>query len=267
MNYLIFDIETYPDKPLVEAVHGHSYASVKEQSSRLLHPLFHVPIVIGGLVCDENLRIRSFGAMSGGPDKERETLQFFWETFERYGGGRRNPSQGVGPECALITFNGRSFDLPVIEHRSLRYNLGSADYFSARDKFNNYRYRYAPEFHFDILEFLTNFGAAPKASLDAVAKLIGLPGKTEMDGAEVEGEYEQGNLAGIAEYCMADVALTYFVFLQCQRMRGLLRPDPDAACTEALEYFRAQLGARPFLGELVRALEGRLGTPAQPPPA
>ena len=211
----------------------------------------------------ETLRIHSFGAMFGDPDKERETLQFFWETFERYGGSRRNPPQGLGPECALVTFNGRSFDLPVIEHRSLRYNLGSADYFSTRDKFNNYRYRYAPEFHFDIVEFLTNFGAAPKPSLDAVAKLVGLPGKTEMEGAEVEGEYERGNLAGIAEYCMADVALTYFVFLQCQRMRGLLRPDPDAAYTEALEYFRAQLGARPFLGELVQALERRLEPSAQ----
>lgn len=262
MNYLIFDIETYPDKELVEAVHGRSYASVKEESQRLFHPIFHIPIVIGGLVCDENLRVRSFGAKSGGPEKERETLQFFWETFERYGGGKRVGPPDPGPECALVTFNGRSFDLPVIEHRSLRYGLGSAAYFSARDRFNNYRYRFAPEFHFDLLEFLTNYGATSKTSLDAVAKLLGLPGKTEMDGAQVEGEYERGNLAGIAEYCMRDVALTYFIFLQCQRIRGLLRTDPDAVHIEALEYFRAQLEARPFLAELVRAAESRREQPA-----
>ena len=29
-------------------------------------------------------------------------------------------------------------------------------------------------------------------------------GKTEMDGAQVEGEFERGNLTGIAEYCMSD---------------------------------------------------------------
>ena len=97
-------------------------------------------------------------------------------------------------------------------------------------------------------------GDGPKR---AVAKLVGLSGKTEMDGAEVEGEYERGNLAGIAEYCMADVALTYLVFLQCQRMRGLLRPDPEAARAEALEYFRGQVAARPFLADLVQALERR----------
>ena len=257
MNYIIFDIETYPDKELVEAVHGRSYAKVKEETDRVLHPIFHVPIVIGGLVCDENLRIRSFGAKSGGPGKESETLQFFWQTFERYGGGRRAGPSEPGPGCTLVTFNGRGFDLPVIEHRSLRYGLGSAAYFSTRDKFSNYRYRFAPEFHFDILEFLTNYGATFKTSLDAVAKLLGLPGKTEMDGAQVEGQYERGNLAGIAEYCMSDVALTYFIFLACQRMRGLLRGDANAVRAEAVEYFRAQLEARPFLGELVRAAELR----------
>jgi hypothetical protein len=251
MNYLIFDIETYPDKPLVEAVHGHSYASVKETLDRMLHPIFQIPIVIGGLVCDESLRIRSFGAKHGGPEKERETLQFFWETLERYGGGKRTAQR---PGCILVTFNGRCFDLPVIEHRSLRYGLGSAVYFSTRDRFSNYRYRFAPEFHFDILEFLTNFGACPRTTLDAVAKHIGLPGKTELDGAQIEGEYERGNLAGIAEYCMRDVALTFFVFLQCMRMRGSVA-DPDAVRREALEYFRGQLAARPFLEELVQALD------------
>ncbi len=257
MNYLIFDIETYPDKELVEAVYGRSYASVKEQSDRMLHPVFHIPIVIGGLVCDESMRIRSFGAKFGGPDKERETLQFFWETFERYGGGKRATPPELGPECALVTFNGRGFDLPVVENRSLRYGIGSAEYFSSRDKFNNYRYRYAPEFHFDIVEFLTNFGATFRPSLDAVAKLLGLPGKTEMNGAEVEGEFERGNLTGIAEYCMRDVALTYFIFLQCHRMRGLFRGDFHATYAEAVEYFRGQLANRPFLGDLVRAAEQR----------
>lgn len=252
MNYLILDIETYPDKALVEAVHGRSYENVKEHTERLMHPLFHIPIVIGGLVCDENLKIRSFGAKFGGPEKEQETLQFFWDTFERYGGGKRS-SSGL-PEPVLVTYNGRSFDLPVIEHRSLRYGIGSAAYFSTRDKFNNYRYRFAPEYHFDILEFLTNYGAVFKTSLDAVAKLIGLPGKTEMDGAQVEGEYERGNLAHVAEYCMCDVALTYYVFLQCQRMRGMLRVDPQKVHAEALEYFRGQLQVRPFLDELVKAV-------------
>jgi len=251
MNYLIFDIETYPDKQLVEAVHGRSYASVKESLERMLHPIFHIPIVIGGLVCDEQLKIHSFGAKSGGPEKERETLHFFWETFERYGGGQR---RGELPGCTLVTFNGRCFDMPVIEHRSLRYGLGSASYFSTRDKFLNYRYRFAPGFHFDIVEFLTNFGAVSRCSLDAVAKHLGLPGKTEMDGARVEGEFERGNLAGIAEYCMCDVALTYFIFLQCMVMRGLVR-EPDAVRKEAVEYFRAQLAARPFLQDLVQAQE------------
>ncbi len=248
MNYLIFDIETYPDKSLVEAVFGHSYASVKEKQERMLHPIFHIPIVIGGLVCDENLRIRSFGAQYGGPECERETLKFFWDRFEHYARGKDSP------ECTLVTFNGRSFDLPVIEHRSLRYGLGSAAYFSTRDKFANYRYRFAPEFHFDILEFLTNYGATFKTSLDAVSKLLGLPGKTEMEGAEVEAEFDRGNLAGIAEYCMSDVALTYFIFLQCQRMRGLLRADAVETHAAASEFFRSQLEARPFLGELVKAI-------------
>lgn len=257
MNYLIFDLETYPDKELVEAVTGRSYAKVKEEADRMLHPIFHVPIVIGGLVCDDSMRIRSFGAKFGGPEKEAETLQFFWDTFERYGGCRRGSPPECTPECTLVTFNGRGFDLPVIEHRSLRYGLGSAAYFSTRDKFSNYRYRYAPDFHFDILEFLTNHGATFRTSLDSVAKLLGLPGKTEMDGAQVEGEFERGNLSGIAEYCMLDVALTFFIFLQVQKMRGQLGRDASAARAEAAEFFRAQLPTRPFLADLVHNCEPR----------
>jgi len=250
MNYLIFDIETYPDQALVEAVYSKSYAKVKEESEHLLHPLYHIPIVIGGLVCDENLAIRTFGAKYGGG--EEEILRYFWQTFERYGGGKR------GPQCELVSFNGRCFDLPVIEHRSLRYSLGSAAYFNNRDRFNNYRYRYAPEFHFDIVEFLTNYGAAQRPSLDAVAKLLGLPGKTGMEGARVETEFEHGRLKEIADYCMCDVALTYFIFLECQRMRGLLRAPHAKAFAEAVEFFRNQLATRPFLEELVRAGERRV---------
>jgi predicted PolB exonuclease-like 3'-5' exonuclease len=249
MNYLIFDIETYPDKALVEGVYGRSYAKVKEEAEHLLHPIYHIPIVIGGLVCDEQLQIKSFGAKCGGPEKEHDTLKFFWETFERYGGGKR------GPQCVLVTFNGRCFDLPVIEHRSLGYGLGSAAYFNNRDKFANYRYRFAPDFHFDIVEFLTNYGAAPRTSLDAVAKLLGLPGKTRMDGASIEAEYEHGNLKAIGDYCMCDVALTYFIFLECQRMRGGLRGEADKVRSAAIEYFRGQLKDRPFLQELVQAAE------------
>ena len=59
------------------------------------------------------------------------------------------------------------------------------------------------------------------ASLDEVAQLAGLPGKIGVGGAKVWETYLAGEIAKIRDYCEADTANTYLLFLRYQLLRGV----------------------------------------------
>ena len=52
----------------------------------------------------------------------------------------------------------------------------------------NTRYRYSTDGHFDLMDFLADFGAAKNARLDVYAKLVGFPGKVGVDGSQVAAD-------------------------------------------------------------------------------
>src|SRR5205814_3368936 len=83
----------------------------------------------------------------------------------------------------LVTYNGRAFDLPVIALRALCHGVPLSWYY--REK--GVRYRYSEEGHMDLCDWLADHGATRSGSLDAIAKLIGLPGQVGVDGPQVEG--------------------------------------------------------------------------------
>ena len=128
----------------------------------------------------------------------------------------------------------------------------------------NVRYRYSEEGHLDLCDWLADHGATRSGSLDAVARLIGLPGKVGVDGSQVEGLYMAGQLAAIQRYCLADVAQTALLFLRFRLLQGMLGPDQYQAATAALlDAFAAD-------GRVTEVLDGTnrahlLGPPAPPP--
>lgn len=64
-----------------------------------------------------------------------------------------------------------------------------------------------------IFDTMTEFaGVGNRISLDKLAKALGLEGKGEIDGSMVWPMYREGRIAEIAEYCKADVELTFQVF-------------------------------------------------------
>lgn len=156
----------------------------------------------------------SSGAAPGSPDpasrdhRERHLLG----EFSRFV-GRSRP--------VLVTYNGRSFDLPVIVMRSLCHAVALPWYYRDRDV----RYRYSAEGHLDLCDWLAEHGAARAGKLDAIARLIGLPGKLGIDGSQVEGLYRAGQLAAIQSYCLADVAQTALLFLRFRLLQGQIAPD------------------------------------------
>ena len=83
----------------------------------------------------------------------------------------------------------------------------------------------------DVLAGYDSYAAAP---LDKIAKLIGAPGKSGIDGSQVWDFYRQGKLEEIVNYCEADVVNTYLVYLRFQLIRGKMTPDDHDDCLKGL---------------------------------
>ncbi len=198
-GYLVLDIETVPDPELYTAP---DQPTGTEKPFPPLHA--HRPIVIGVLWLDEQYNFQRIGVI-GEHDDEVAMLSDFSSFVEQ-----RRPH--------LVTFNGRSFDLPVLMLRCLRHGVPLHFFFHDRD----YRYRYSDAGHIDLYDFLCEHGAARVGSLDAVAKVVGLPGKVGVDGSQVEGLYKAGQVQLIKDYCLMDVTQTAFVLLRYRLLQGAI---------------------------------------------
>ena len=266
-EYLILDIETVPD---TDRWQRPDLANGGEPS---FPPTWaHRIIVIGCLWLGHDYQLKRFGVIggepvagaapaagaappepdvgaSGSPADHRERALL--EDFSRFV-GRARP--------VLVTYNGRSFDLPVIVMRSLCHAIALPWYYRDRDV----RYRYSAEGHLDLCDWLAEHGAARAGKLDAIARLIGLPGKTGVDGSQVEGLYRAGQLASIESYCLGDVAQTALLFLRFRLLQGQIAPDAYRERTTALvDALAADGRVTEVFDQLSR--ERLLGPP--PPPA
>ena len=86
----------------------------------------------------------------------------------------------------------------------------------------------------DLADLLTDFGASRMPSLTALAQLVGMPGKMDIDGSKVQNMYEHGRHSEIRDYCLHDVVQTTFVFLRSELLRGRLSKDEYRNRAEAL---------------------------------
>ncbi len=216
MRYTIFDIETRIDKRLVREVYfphetlsdEEAYARVQQQLRQAqgndFFPLsFHVPISIAVGQVNEERILTAVETLEEENYSEEEIVRSFWTRLDRFPG-------------TLVTFNGRNFDLPVLELQALKYGCSAPRYFGGK-----HRNRYAEEGHYDLYDFLTNHGVHRlRGGFHVIAKLIGLPGKTGIDGSMVQQLWQDNRLADIHQYCRHDVIQTYFLFLRIELMRG-----------------------------------------------
>ncbi|HXZ51063.1 MAG TPA: 3'-5' exonuclease [Burkholderiales bacterium] len=221
---LAFDIETIPDVAGIRRLHGlpegladQEVAEVAFQKRRaqtgsdFLPPHLQRVLVISCVLRDaEQLRIWSIGAPA---EDEGAAIQRFYDGIERY-----------VPQ--LVSWNGGGFDLPVLNYRGLLHGVSAPRFWEQGDedrdfKWNNYVNRYHTR-HLDLMDVLAMYQPRNNAPLDEVAQLAGLPGKIGMEGAAVWREYQSGAIAQIRNYCEADCANTYLLFLRFQLLRGAL---------------------------------------------
>jgi predicted PolB exonuclease-like 3'-5' exonuclease len=238
MEFAILDIETRVDKQLLNRVFfAHDNISDDEAYLRFREDLrerggdffpltLHLPISIAiGEVSGDHV-LRRVETLKVPNDSEEALVREFWRRLEGFRG-------------CLVSFNGRRFDLPVLELAAMRWGIAAPHYFADND---SPRSRGAPERHLDLCEYLTNFGEVGlRGGMDLLLKMLGMPGKLSMNGAMVQEYYDSNRQEEIHRYCRSDVLQTYFLFLRVQLMRGRL---------DRAGYQAAYSTAAPFLKEL-----------------
>ncbi len=245
MSFAIFDIETRIDKALIQAVmYPHEDVTAeqayqrfrrqimaeREGRSDFLPVTFHIPIsIVVGNVSASHI-LTAVEVLCTENYSEEGIVREFWRRVEGFPG-------------TLVSFNGRAFDLPVMELQALRYGCQVPRYFNEK---YGHRYRYSEERHYDLFDFLSNAGAYRiRGGFNLLARLIGLPGKVWVDGSRIQGLWEAGQLDAIHAYCRQDVIQTYGLFLRIELMRGRLTPQAYQTAWEAAAPFRDELSLAP----------------------
>ncbi len=195
-THLVLDIETVPDPELPR----------QDDSERVPPPPFHQIVTLGCLLLEDHVPKR-LGVVGEGKG-EGEILTDFAQWL-----GAKKPT--------VVTWNGRGFDMPVITSRALRHGVAMPWWFGDR----NTRYRYSTDGHFDLMDFLADFGAAKAVRLDVYAKLVGFPGKVGVDGSQVAAMVRAGSIEEVNAYCLCDVMQTAAIFLRVGLLRGTYDRD------------------------------------------
>jgi hypothetical protein len=153
-------------------------------------------------------------------------------------GFAREMAEAAASDVHLVTWNGRSFDLPVIVLRSLLHKISAPWYYKSRDV----RYRYSAEGHLDLMDFLSDYGASRCMKMGDAARLCGLPGKTDTSGEDVALLHAEAMVsdqgrdaeirARVARYCQQDTIQTALLFVRSRHLLGKLTPESHDATVE-----------------------------------
>src|SRR6516162_11807215 len=134
-NVIVWDIETVPDLKGFAAANGHVGKTDDEVRAELGDKfpkhICHSIICIGALVAHRedggHWIVDALGAPHVGERSEKELIASFVDKIA-----------ALSPQ--LVTFNGSSFDLPVLRYRAMVHGV-AAPGLSARPYFSRYRWR------------------------------------------------------------------------------------------------------------------------------
>ncbi|MGO8975719.1 MAG: ribonuclease H-like domain-containing protein [Steroidobacteraceae bacterium] len=240
-NIIVWDIETALDIRGFAAANGFVDKSDEEIrgaiGDKFPKHIYHSIICIGALVArrENNLvTVSALGAPHIGMRSERQLIMDFVGRIAEL-------------EPQLVTFNGTSFDLPVLRYRAM-VNRVPAPGMNLRPYFNRYT-----EDAIDLCDVLSSFSPNAKATLHEVSRVMGLRGKPDgVSGMQVETYYREGRIREIAEYCESDVVNTYRIWLRYELFRGRLS-DVAFADSEArlVDFIESRSKTKPHLAELM----------------
>ena len=223
--YVVFDVEAVADGELIArvryphdelspaaAIERYRQELLEQRGSDVIPCTFMLPIsvAIGKVRADYSLL--DVTVLDAPEYRPAVIAKKFWQGWQHY----RRPT--------FVTFNGRGYDLPVMELAAYRYGLSVPAWFNVDARsWEQSRNRFNVDSHIDLMDLISNFGASRvTGGLNLLANLIGKPGKTGIDGSMVQGMYDDGKVEEINDYCRCDVLDTYYVFLRSRALLGKL---------------------------------------------
>ncbi|WP_259782034.1 3'-5' exonuclease [Aestuariispira ectoiniformans] len=229
----VFDIETIPDTDAVPLLTGVTDEDIPTRRKALED--YHLEVTAGRNAfprqCFHRVVAISFLRASILRDGPYEAYQI--EEI-RSGGTEESDEQelikGFFHYCGrhlprLVSFNGRGFDMPVLKYRAMKYGISGEWLHKGANKWENYQQRYAKDWHCDLLEVLSDYGASARLKLNEVCAAWGLPGKTGTDGGDVMELFDAGKIKDIRDYCETDVLNTFLVYLRYALHAGITDVD------------------------------------------
>lgn len=231
-SYLIFDTEAVADGELIskiryprenlqpaDAIARYRQELVAERGDGkdFIPHTFMLPISVAIGKVDAGFRLTDLTVLDAPAYRPHVITKKFWQGWMHYG------------RPTLVTFNGRGYDLPLMELAAFRYGISLPGWFNYDDKsFDQARNRFNMGAHIDLHDLISNYGAARLVGgLNLLANLIGKPGKSGVDGSQVQDMYLAGKAQEINDYCRCDVLDTYFVFLRTQVLLGKLKLEDE----------------------------------------
>jgi 3'-5' exonuclease len=231
-SIIVWDIETVPDLK--------GFAADEEiraaMGDKFPKHIYHSIICIGALVAhreDGPWKVSAIGAPHVGERSEKALITAFVDRIAE-----------LSPQ--LVTFNGSSFDLPVLRYRALVHGV-AAPGLSSRPYFNRYT-----EDAVDLCDVLSSFSSQGKVTLHELCRVMGLPAKPDgISGADVERCYREGRIREIAEYCESDVVNTFRVWLRYELFRGRISAlEFETSEAGLVDFIKARGNTKPHLADL-----------------
>jgi len=220
--FLVVDTESIPDGRLLAAVKypeenftpeeaiaraQEEARALSKKNSDFLPVTFQIPVAACVLRVGADFSLQALTCLDAPYYRPPEIVKKFWFGLSCY-------------KAKLVTFNGRRFDMPLLELAAFRYGIPARDYYqSSRNRYNG---------PLDLCDWITNFGACHmEGGLNLLAKLLRLPGKCDMKGDQVYPAFLEGKLQEINDYCLCDTLDTYFIFLRTRILTGDITPEGE----------------------------------------
>lgn len=261
VRYLIFDTETVGDGDLIrrirfpeeslsprEAIHRYRTQLMEETGRDVIPLTFVLPVSVAIAKVSADFRLQDILVLDAPEFRPQEIVRRFWQGWQHYG------------RPTFVTFNGRTYDLPVMEMAAFRFGISLPAWFNVDSRsFEQCRNRYNQESHLDLQELLTNYGSFRlSGGLNLLANLITKPGKSGIDGSQVQSLYDEGRADLINNYCRCDVLDTYFVFLRCQLLLGRITAQDEQALTDHVRsWLQQQSSQTPAFAEYLETWDNR----------
>jgi 3'-5' exonuclease len=243
--FLVVDTESVPDGHLLRRVKYPGEALTAEEAveraraesrehsrdgSDFVPVTFQHPVAVCVLRVAADYALQTLTCLDAPLYRPDVIVERFWKGVNLY------------PRARLVTFNGRGFDLPLLELAAFDRGLSARSYFaSSRNRFQGN--------HVDLMDFLSNYGACRlTGGLNMLAKRLGQPGKIDVAGDRVYELWREGRVQEINDYCTLDVLDTYFVFLRTRVLVGEMDPALERVLVRrAREWIAGKSATMPAL--------------------